>query len=316
VWTPPQRRRLAMELRLDGTATPLRRTWISKRGSPEQRPLGIPTQGDRARQTLVRQALEPEWEAQLAPHTYGFRPGRSCWEAIAAIFLRMRFRPQDALKVAIAKCFDRLRHAALLAKRQTAPGLRRPINAWLNAGMLEAGQRCPTTAGTPQGGSVSPLLALIALHGMDEALTQVDPQARVIADADDGVVLPEDRRVLEHGQPLLRTWLAAMGLTLNEAKSRIQHTVEGGQPGFDCLGFHIRPYRVGKHPSGRHAAGHRLGSKTLINPAKANIQAHLAALGRIMRRSKALPQSDLIRQLNPKIRGWAHDYRSGVRQAG
>ncbi len=69
----------------------LRRTWIPKRGSPERRPLGIPTQHERARQTLVRQALEPEWEATLAPHTYGFRPGRSCWDAIAAVFHRIKF---------------------------------------------------------------------------------------------------------------------------------------------------------------------------------------------------------------------------------
>jgi RNA-directed DNA polymerase len=315
VLTPPQRWRLATELRLDGTAIPLRRTWIPKRGSPEKRPLGIPTQGDRARQTLVRQALEPEWEAKLAPHTYGFRPGRSCWDAIEAIFLRIRFRPQYVLKVDIAKCFDRIGHAALLAKTQASPGIRRQIKAWLKAGILEEGQLCPTTAGTPQGGSVSPLLALIALHGMDEALTQVYPQVRVIAYADDCVVLHEDRRVLEHCQQLLMTWLAAMGLTLNEAKSRIQHTLEGDQPGFDFLGFHIRQYRVGKHHSGRHASGHRLGFKTLIKPAKANIQAHLAELGRIIRRSKALPQSELIRQLNPKIRGWAHYYRIGVSKA-
>jgi RNA-directed DNA polymerase len=98
VLTAPQRWCLATELRLDGTATALRRTWIPKRGSLEKRPLGIPTQGDRARQTLVRQAVEPEWEAKLAPHTYGFRPGRSCWDAIEAIFLRIRFRPQYALK--------------------------------------------------------------------------------------------------------------------------------------------------------------------------------------------------------------------------
>ena len=75
---PRQRWRLATALRLDGTAPPLRRTWIPKRGSAEKRPLGIPTQHDRARQTLVRQALEPAWEAKLSPHTYGFRPGRSC----------------------------------------------------------------------------------------------------------------------------------------------------------------------------------------------------------------------------------------------
>ena len=110
---------------------------------------------------------------------------------------------------------------ALLAKMQASPLIRRQLKAWLKAGILEDDHLSPTTAGTPQGGSCSPLLALIALHGMDEAITQVYPQARVIAYADDGVVLHEDRQVLEHCQELLKTWLAKMGLTLNEAKSRI-----------------------------------------------------------------------------------------------
>ena len=104
--TPTRRWQLAKSLHLDGQATPLRRTWIPKRGSAEKRPLGMPTQHERARQTLVRQALEPEWEAKLSPQTYGFRPGRSCWDAIEAIFHRITFRPQYVLKVDIAKCFD------------------------------------------------------------------------------------------------------------------------------------------------------------------------------------------------------------------
>ena len=125
---------------------------------------------------------------------------------------------------------------------------------------MEDGQLFPTTAGTPQGGTISPLLALIALHGMDEAITQVYPQARVIAYADDCVVLHEDRTVLEHCQQLLMTWLADIGLTLNEAKSHIRHTLDGDQPGFDFLGFHIRQYRVGNHQSGKRPHGHqRLG---------------------------------------------------------
>src|SRR5215468_4449967 len=118
---PRQWMGLATALRLDGTATPLRRTWIPKRGSPDKRPLGVPTQADRARQTLVRQALEPEWEAKLTPHIYGFRPGRSCHDAIGAIFNGIRFRPQYALKLDISKCFDRIDHEALLAKTQTSP---------------------------------------------------------------------------------------------------------------------------------------------------------------------------------------------------
>src|SRR6266487_3501116 len=95
--TPVQRWQLANTLRLDGQATPLRRTWIPKRGSSEKRPLRIPTQHDRAQQTVVRQALEPEWEAKLSPQTYGFRPGRSCWDAIEAIFHGIKFRPQLSL---------------------------------------------------------------------------------------------------------------------------------------------------------------------------------------------------------------------------
>jgi RNA-directed DNA polymerase len=313
--TPAQRWRLAKAIRLDGKATPLRRTWIAKRGSDEKRPLGIPTQHDRARQTLVRQALEPEWEARLSPHTYGFRPGRSCWDAIGAIFLRIQARPQYALKADIQKCFDRIDHGALLAKTQTSPVIRRQLKAWLKAGVLEDDHLSPTTAGTPQGGSISPLLALIALHGMDEAIIQVYPKARVIMYADDVVVFHEDRKVLEHCQQLLVTWLAKIGLTLNEAKSHIHHTLEGDQAGFDWLGFNIRQYRVGKYQSGKFSNGQRRGFKTLIKPAKVNMAAHLAELARIIRRGNALPQGALIHQLNPKIRGWATYYRTSVSQA-
>ena len=105
--TPEKRLVLAKAMHCNGKATPLRRTWIPKRGSAtEKRPLGIPTQYDRAQQTVVRQALEPAWEAKLSPQTYGFRPGRSCWDAIEAIFNAIRYRPQYALQVDIAQCFD------------------------------------------------------------------------------------------------------------------------------------------------------------------------------------------------------------------
>jgi RNA-directed DNA polymerase len=102
---------------------------------------------------------------------------------------------------------------------------------------------------------------------------------------------------------------------LHETKSYIRHTLEGEDPGFEFLGFHIRQYRVGKHQSGTRPGGQHLGYKTLIKPAKANIQAHLAELGRIIRRSRAVPQSEVIRQLNPVIRGWAHYYRMCVSKA-
>ena len=107
------------------------------------------------------------------------------------------------LKVDIAKCFDRIAHTALLAKLQAPPGIRRQVRGWLRSGILEADTLSPTTAGTPQGGSVSPLLALIALHGREEAITHMYPEARVIAYADDCLVLHPDRAVLEHSQQLL-----------------------------------------------------------------------------------------------------------------
>jgi RNA-directed DNA polymerase len=228
----------------------------------------------------------------------------------------MRFRPQYALKIDLAKCFERIDHQALLAKVQAPPFRRRPRKAWLQAGILDDEHLNPTTAGTPQGGSCSPLLALIALHGRDAAIPQVSPHARVIAYADEGGVVHEDRQVLEHCQDLLRTWLAKRGLRLNDAKCRMRHTLDGDQPGFAFLGFDIRQYRVSKHQSGKGPGGHgRLGYKPLIQPAKANVQDHLAELGQIIKRGKALPQGLLICQLNPKIQGWANYYRTGVSQA-
>ena len=228
----------------------------------------------------------------------------------------IRYRPQYAFKLDISKCFDRIDHQALLAKMQAPPVSRRQVKAWLKAGILEDDHLSATTAGTPQGGSGSPLLALIALHGMEEAITRVYPRTRVIVYADDGVVLHEDRQVLEHCQERLKTWLAGRGLSLNEAKGSIGHTLEGDQRGFEFLGFTIGQYRVGKHQSGKGPGGHgRLGFKTLIKPAKVNVKDHLAELGRIIACGKALPQGLLIHQLNPKIRGWANDYRHVVGRA-
>jgi RNA-directed DNA polymerase len=228
----------------------------------------------------------------------------------------IRFRPHHARTLDMAQCFDRIDHPALLAHVQAPPRIRRPLKAWRKAGMLDEGHLAPTTAGTPQGGSGSPLLALIALHGMEQAITRVSPHARVIADADDGVVLHEERQVLEHGQELRKTWLAEMGRSLHDAKRRMYHTVEGAQPGCEFLGCAIRQYRVSTYQAGKGPGGHgRLGFTTLIKPATGKVQDHLAALGRRIKRGKALPQGQLIRQRNPTMWGWANDYRVGVSHA-
>jgi RNA-directed DNA polymerase len=103
--SPSQRLALAQSLTLDDSTTPVRRVWIPKPGSTEQRPLGIPTMADRARHTLVKSALEPAWEARFAPNSYGFRPGRSCHDAIAAIFTAIGQKAKYVLDADIAKCF-------------------------------------------------------------------------------------------------------------------------------------------------------------------------------------------------------------------
>src|SRR5919199_3195304 len=225
--TSKQRLTLANQLRrLDRSykAKSVRRVWIDKPGKTEKRPLGIPTMHDRASQALVKAALEPEWEAKFEPNSYGFRPGRSCHDAIEAIFQAINQKPKWVLDADIAKCFDRISHEALLNKLNTFPTMRRLIKSWLKAGVVdwsayanrqkgysptpdsEAGARTRAT-GTPQGGVISPLLANIALHGLENRLKQfagtlpgrggfgkrdLMKQLSVIRYADDFVILHPD----------------------------------------------------------------------------------------------------------------------------
>jgi len=127
--TPKERLELVERLIISNKAKPARRVWIPKPGRDEKRPLGIPVMYDRALQGLVKQALEPEWEAQFEPNSYGFRPGRGCHDAIQAIFSSIRIKPKWVLDADIAKCFDRINHAALLEKLNTSPTFRRQIRA-------------------------------------------------------------------------------------------------------------------------------------------------------------------------------------------
>jgi RNA-directed DNA polymerase len=149
---------------------PLRRVWIPKPGKTEKRPLGIPVMYDRATQALVKQAMEPQWEAKFEANSYGFRPGRSAHDAIGAIFNCIRTQSKFVLDADIKGCFDNINHHALLAKLATYPAIRRLVKGWLKAGVMEGMERTPTTAGTPQGGVISPLLANIALYGLEEAM--------------------------------------------------------------------------------------------------------------------------------------------------
>jgi len=171
--SPEARFRLVTKLKLNSKVKPTRRVWIPKPGTEEKRPLGIPTMYDRALQALLKMALEPEWEARFEPNSYGFRTGRSCHDAIEAIFASINKKPKFVLDADISKCFDQIDHEALLIKLNTSPTIRRQIRAWLKAGVMDDEQLFPTSEGTPQGGVISPLLANIALHGMEHRINQL-----------------------------------------------------------------------------------------------------------------------------------------------
>jgi RNA-directed DNA polymerase len=316
--TPLQRLTLARTLRLGNTAQPVRRVWIPKPGTTEQRPLGIPVMADRARQSLVKAALEPEWEARFEPNSYGFRPGRSCHDAIEAIFTAINHKAKYVLDADIAKCFDRINHAALLTKIHTSPRLRRQLKAWLTAGVLDNGQIFPTTEGAMQGGNLSPLLMNIALHGLETAIGEWFPHRwrpwrrspNVIRYADDFVVLHSDYEIVQQCQTLASAWLQKMGLELKPSKTRITHTltVPEGTPGFDFLGFHIRQYPAGKTTSGKNGHGRVQGFKTHITPSPTALHRHVHHLREIVRLHRHAEQVTLIQRLNPVIRGWAYYY--------
>lgn len=328
--TPKRRFTLVSQLKLGSKVCPTRRVWIPKPGTEEKRPLGIPTMKDRALQALVKLALEPEWEARFEPNSYGFRVGRSCHDAIEAIFNEIRYKPKFVLDADIKSCFDRIDHQALLIKLKTFPTLHRQVRAWLKAGVIDAKQLFPTSEGTPQGGCLSPLLANVALHGIENRVKQAFPRrtivkkgkyigyqpgAALIRYADDFVVLHEDITVVQRCREIISEWLKDMGLELKPSKTKLIHTLNtesGEKPGFDFLGFHVRQFQTGKHHTGKDTSGKKLGFKTIITPSHQSIKAHYDHLAKEIDAHKAAPQAALIKRLNPMIRGWANYFATVI----
>jgi len=295
---------------------PTRRVWIPKPGKAEKRPLGIPVMLDRAHQALAKLALEPEWEAKLEPNSYGFRPGRSVHDAIGAIFLATCHKDKYVFDADIQGCFNTIAHQPLLDKLQTYPALRRTIKGWLKAGVLEHGDWRPTDQGSPQGGVVSPLLALIALHGLETAITTAfsrPDRPQVVVYADDFVVLHPTRAGVEKAQQIAEQWLSGMGLHLKASKTRIGHTLQAidGRAGFDFLGFSIRHYPTGNTRTMRDGRRPR-SYKIRITPSTEAVTRHHQALRAVVRAHKAAAQAELIACLNRIIPGWTRYYRSVV----
>lgn len=282
---------------------------------------------NRASQALAKSALEPEWESKFEPNSYGFRPGRSAHDAMETIYIAINKKAKYVLDADIAKCFDRIRHSTLLTKLATFPTLRRVIQAWLKAGIMDGNQLFPTTEGTPQGSPISPLLANVALHGLETALRAAFPnrigvngshttrwKPIVNRYADDFLIIHQDLAVIEKCKQITQDWLSELGLELKPSKTSITHTLHHhqGKVGFNFLGWEVRQYPVGKNHAGRNNQYLSLDFKTIIKPAKEALARHLAKIKEVISRHKSKPQKALIKNLNSVIKGWCNYYAPGV----
>jgi RNA-directed DNA polymerase len=201
---------------------------------------------------------------------------------------------------------------------------------------MEGKKLFPTKSGTPQGGVISPLLANIALHGIEELIKGLAPKfdmrkpnntqigvskklqsISIIRYADDLVVLHKDLKVINLCRTEIEKWLSGIGLELNPSKTRIAHTlkpINNEEPGFNFLGFNVRQFPVGKYRSGKNGAGKLLGFKTIITPSKESQKRHYRKAAEVINKSRGLSQAILIKRLNPIIRGWCSYFSTVVSQ--
>jgi RNA-directed DNA polymerase len=267
----------------------------------------MPVMIDRCLQAMVKNALEPSWEARFEGCSYGFRPGRGCHDAIEKIYglARPNMRKKWIVDADIKGAFDNMSHEYLLTTMGRVPGIEL-IKQWLKAGYVEKGVFHETEAGTPQGGVISPLLANIALHGMEEALGikhrkrgELDSKRALVRYADDFCVFCESQEDAEMAKQVLTEWLSRRGLVLSPEKTKVVHLTEG----FNFLGYNIRLYR---------ASNTKTGWKLLTKPSKEAVQKHRDKMKQEWEAVRGWNIQKILWKLNPIIRGWANYHRTGT----
>jgi len=286
---------------------PLRRVNIPKPGKPgETRPLGIPALRDRVLMSAAKLVLEPIFEADFSPLSFGFRPKRSAHDALEVIRQTANSGAHWVLDADIKSCFDEIDQDALMVlieRRVSDRAMLKLLRSWLRAGMIEGGVYSDIDSGTPQGSPISPLLCNIALTILDEDLAKAKTQTgKVIRYADDWVALCPTKERAEAARSLAEAALAPLGLRLHPEKTRIVN-LKGGAEGFDFLGFHNHMCQSKKRP-GRH---YLLSWPS--DRAMASIRAKVRE--RTDRRFVGLSLETVVADLNPVLRGWGAYFRHG-----